>query len=56
MLKQFKYVDKKNATIAIMIGSQEMTEDRVVLKNMQSGEQKAYSCEDLEGIQGFITA
>lgn len=54
--KQFKYVDKKNATIAIMIGSQEMTEDRVVLKNMQSGEQKAYSCEDLEGIQGFITA
>ena len=54
--KQFKYVDKKNAAIAIMIGSQEMTEERVVLKNMQSGEQKAYSCADLEGIQRFITA
>jgi histidyl-tRNA synthetase len=49
-------VDKKNAAIAIMIGSQEMTEDRVVLKNMHSGEQKAYSSADLEGIQRFITA
>ncbi len=54
--KQFKYVDKKNAAVAIMIGSTESANDKVILKNMQSGEQKEYSCSDLEGIQSFITA
>ncbi|MGB0294088.1 MAG: histidine--tRNA ligase [Flavobacteriaceae bacterium] len=54
--KQFKYVDKKNAAVAIMIGSTESANDTVILKNMQSGEQKEYSCSDLEGIQSFITA
>ncbi|MGB1044419.1 MAG: histidine--tRNA ligase [Flavobacteriaceae bacterium] len=54
--KQFKYVDKKNAAVAIMIGSTESANDMVILKNMQSGEQKEYSCSDLEGIQSFITA
>ena len=54
--KQFKYVDKKNAAVAIMIGSTESANDTVILKNMQSGEQKEYSCLDLEGIQSFITA
>ena len=39
-----------------MIGSTESANDTVILKNMQSGEQKEYSCSDLEGIQSFITA
>ena len=54
--KQFKYVDKKNAAVAIMIGSVESVNDTVILKNMKSGEQKEYSCSDLQGIQIFITA
>ena len=54
--KQFKYVDKKNAAVAIMIGSTESANDTVILKNMHSGEQKVYSCLDIQGIQAFITA
>ncbi len=54
--KQFKYVDKKNAAVAIMIGSAESVNDTVILKNMKSGEQNEYSCSDLQGIQTFITA
>ena len=38
--KQFKYATKKNIAYAIIIGSKEMEEQKCVIKNLTSGEQK----------------
>lgn len=38
--KQFKYADKKQIPYAVILGSKELLENSVVLKNLVSGEQK----------------
>jgi histidyl-tRNA synthetase len=38
--KQFKYADKKQIPYAVILGSKELLENAVVLKNLVSGEQK----------------
>jgi len=48
--KQFNYADKKNIPFVIMIGSEEMAQHKVTLKNMKSGEQQMYSLEESIGI------
>ncbi len=41
--KQFKYADKKGIRYCIVVGSEEVEKNVVVLKDMQSGEQKTLS-------------
>lgn len=43
MKKQFKYADDKGAQFVALIGENEITTNQIQLKNMESGEQKAYS-------------
>ena len=45
--KQFKYADKKQISFVAIIGSKELQENNVVLKNLQSGEQKILSHNEL---------
>ncbi len=45
--KQFKWADKKQIPYAIIIGSKELEEKNVVLKNLKSGEQKTLTNEQL---------
>ncbi|GAB3652637.1 histidine--tRNA ligase [Echinicola sediminis] len=48
--KQFNYADKKNIPFVIMIGSEEMAQHKVTLKNMKTGDQHMYSLEECIGI------
>lgn len=46
--KQIKYADKKQIPFVVVIGPDELEKETVTLKNMQTGEQKAYkSAEEL---------
>ncbi|GLB52273.1 histidine--tRNA ligase [Neptunitalea chrysea] len=45
--KQFKYANKRNVPFVITIGSQELTDDTFICKNMQTGEQKTYNTKDI---------
>lgn len=45
--KKFKYADDKKIPYCAIIGSNEMAEQKVMLKNMQSGEQQLMSPEEL---------
>jgi histidyl-tRNA synthetase len=45
--KQFKYADKKQILFAVIIGSKELQENNAVLKNLQTGEQKILSHNEL---------
>jgi len=45
--KQFKYADKKQIPYAAIIGSKELAENTVVLKNLLSGEQQILQQEEL---------
>ncbi len=42
MKKQMTYANKRNVPFAILIGEQELLDNSFVLKNMNTGEQKAY--------------
>ena len=44
---KFKYVDKLQTPFAIVIGEDEITENKCTLKNMQTGEQEKLSIEDV---------
>ncbi len=44
--KQFNYADKKSIPYVMMVGSKEMEEQKVTLKNMNSGEQQMLSVEE----------
>src|SRR5690606_11986167 len=44
--KQFNYADKKSVPYVMIIGSQEMEEQKVTLKNMKSGEQEMLPVEE----------
>ncbi len=45
--KQFKYAEKKNIPYAIIIGSKELSESNCLIKNLETGEQKTYSWEEV---------
>ena len=45
--KQFKYADKKQIPYAVMIGSKELSENVLVLKNLVTGVQETLSSEGL---------
>ncbi|MCO6493352.1 MAG: histidine--tRNA ligase [Phaeodactylibacter sp.] len=47
MGKQFKYVDKRNAPYAIVVGSNEMASGKPGLKNMKTGEQESLTLEEI---------
>jgi len=48
--KQFKYADKKGIAHAVIIGTKEMEEGTVVIKNLKTGEQQTLS---QTGLQAF---
>ena len=60
MGKKFKYADDKKIPYTAVIGSNELTEDKVSLKNMASGEQRLVDIQELiteltgEGGIGFL--
>lgn len=45
--KQMSYADSKNIPYVVLIGSEEMSSDKLTLKNMQSGNQEALSIEEI---------
>lgn len=47
MKKQMSYADSKNIPFVAIVGETEMNENKVMLKDMKSGEQKLVSIEDL---------
>ena len=48
MQKQFKYADKKGVPYVILLGEQELDEGNFVVKNMKTGDQKAYRLNDAQ--------
>ena len=45
--KQFAYADNRNIPYTIVIGSDEIIQQKFQLKNMKSGEQSVYSPEEI---------
>jgi histidyl-tRNA synthetase len=45
--KQMEYADKKGVPYVAIVGQNEMKEDKITLKNMQTGEQNMLSLEQL---------
>ena len=52
--KQFDYADRKSIPFLSINGESEMEAGTVQLKNLATGEQKAFSKEDIDGILGFL--
>ncbi len=52
--KQFDYADKKNIPFISINGSTEMEAGTVNIKNLSSGEQKAFSATDMAAILAFL--
>ena len=52
--KQFDYADKKAIPFISINGSNEMEAGTVNIKNLQSGEQKAFAVSALQDIQDFL--
>jgi histidyl-tRNA synthetase len=48
MEKQFKYAEKKGILYVVIIGSRELSSQTCQIKNIQTGEQKTVSFEDLQ--------
>ena len=48
MDKQFKYAAKKNIQYAIIIGSEEMQQQKCVIKDLAKNEQETITLDDLE--------
>lgn len=44
--KQFKYADKKGIKFVLLMGENELKEDKVTLRNMLTGEQKLYNLDE----------
>ena len=47
MKKQMKYANDRNVQYVAIIGEEEMTKGLIQLKNMESGEQKEMSIDEL---------
>ena len=54
--KQFDYADKKAIPFISINGSDEAAAGKVNLKNLSSGEQKAFSAADVDAIIAFLNA
>ena len=54
--KQFDYADRKCIPFLSITGADEMASGQVNVKNLVSGEQKAFSVNDVDGIVGFLAA
>lgn len=50
MKKQMSYADNKNIPFVAIVGETEMQENKVMLKNMKTGEQKLVSLAELENV------
>ena len=50
MKKQMSYADNKNIPFVAIVGETEMQENKVMLKNMKTGEQKLVSLTELEHV------
>jgi histidyl-tRNA synthetase len=50
LAKQFQHADKRNIPFAVMAGDLEMNSNTFTLKNLQTGEQKVLSLEELKKI------
>jgi histidyl-tRNA synthetase len=50
LAKQFQHADKRNISFAVMAGDQEMSSNTFTLKNLQTGEQKSLSLEELKKV------
>ena len=50
LAKQFQHADKRNIPYAVMAGDQEMNSNIYTLKNLQTGEQKGLSLEELKKV------
>jgi len=48
LAKQFQHADKRNIPFAVMAGDQEMNSNTFTLKNLQTGEQKGLSLEEIK--------
>ncbi|WP_421805565.1 histidine--tRNA ligase [Flagellimonas sp.] len=49
--KQFKYADKRGVPYTILLGDQELTDGKFVVKNMKTGDQKSYA---LDSVEAFV--
>jgi histidyl-tRNA synthetase len=45
--KQVRYADRKGVSYVVILGPDELSANQVVLKNLESGEQQAFSEEEL---------
>jgi histidyl-tRNA synthetase len=54
--KQFDYADRKCIPFLSITGADEMSSGQVNVKNLVTGEQKAFSINDVQGIFDFLTA
>jgi len=52
--KQFDYADRRGIPFLSICGADELSQGKVNLKNLSSGEQLSFSKDDIEGIRGFI--
>lgn len=52
--KQFDYADKKGIPFISINGGDEAASRSLNLKNLATGEQKSFSCDDIEGILAFL--
>jgi histidyl-tRNA synthetase len=50
LAKQFQHADKRNIPFAVMAGDHEMNSNTYTLKNLQTGEQKGLSLEELKKV------
>ncbi len=54
--KQFDYADRKAVPFLSITGGDEIAAGKVNVKNLNSGEQKSFGKEDIDGILAFLTS
>ncbi|WP_036385478.1 histidine--tRNA ligase [Muricauda sp. MAR_2010_75] len=54
--KQFKYADKRGVPYVILLGEQELSQGIFVVKNMKTGDQKAYNLDEAEQFAETVKA
>jgi histidyl-tRNA synthetase len=54
--KQFKYADKRGVPYVILLGEQELTQGNFVVKNMKTGDQKAYKLDEAKQFAETVKA
>ncbi|WP_343486047.1 histidine--tRNA ligase [Allomuricauda sp. d1] len=54
--KQFKYADRRGVPYVILLGEKELSEGQFVVKNMKTGDQKAYDLTNHETVAALIAS